>query len=110
MIFQYVFQGSFSSVQDAVCLIIEQMEYFKSGGRILKSGKRKIEEKKEEVKVIVKNIIIIIIEVDQIQNLILENRDHVLEVIQEKEDHIHIIIEEKGIIEKAILIKKHNNI
>ena len=101
MIFQYVFQGSFSSVQDAVCLIIEQMEYFKS-------GKRKIEEKKEEVKVRVKIIIIIIIEEDQIQNLILEDRDHVLEVIPEKEYHIHIIIEEKGIIEKTILIKKHN--
>ena len=31
--------GSFSSVQDAVCIIIEQMECFKSGGPILKSGK-----------------------------------------------------------------------
>ena len=82
------------------------MEYFKSGRPILKSGKRKKEEKKEEVKVRVK--IIIIIEEDQIQNLILE--DHFLEVIPEMEDHIHIIIEEKGIIEKAILIKKHNNI
>ena len=40
------------------------MEYFKSGGPILKSGKRKIEEKKEEVKVRVKFIIIIIIEED----------------------------------------------
>ena len=48
------------------------MEYFKSGGPILKSGKRKIEEKKEEVKVRVK--IIIIIEEDQIQNLIPEDR------------------------------------
>ena len=53
-------------------IIIEQMEYFKSGGPILKSGKRKIEEKKEEVKIRVK--IIIIIEEDQIQNLILEDR------------------------------------
>ena len=35
------------------------MEYFKSGGPILKSGKRKKEEKKEEVKVRVKIIIII---------------------------------------------------
>ena len=48
------------------------MEYFKSGGPILKSGKRKIEEKKEEIKIRVK--IIIIIEEDQIQNLILEDR------------------------------------
>ncbi len=48
------------------------MEYFKSGGPILKSVKRKIEEKKEEVKIRVK--IIIIIEEDQIQNLILEER------------------------------------
>ena len=31
--------GGFSSVQDAVCIIIEQMECFKSGGPILKSGK-----------------------------------------------------------------------
>ena len=40
------------------------MEYFKSRRPILKSGKRKIEEKKEEVKVRVKFIIIIIIEED----------------------------------------------
>jgi len=31
--------GGFYSVQDATCIIIEQMECFKNGGPVLKSGK-----------------------------------------------------------------------